>query len=286
MLPGARVQLSSGNRVVQLVATNPDGAFAIPELPPGKYDVLVMLDGFKPQSESLIVTGRGRPALRITLSLAGFRQDVVVGGVAEHVSSAASENADAVAVTQSTLALLPIFDDDAVATLSRFLDVGSRSGGGATLVVNGMQVNSLTVGTSAIDQIRINADPYSALFSRPGRGRIEIVTRPGSAAYHGDFSGIFRDAALNARNPFAQVRPSEQRRIGDGFVGGPVGNGRSTSFMLSLKADNESHQAVVFALQPEGGTTRQRVAALSASADVDRPDASDGAIDHHAPPFV
>ena len=37
-----------------------------------------------------------------------------------------------------------------------------------------------------MQQIRINQDPYSAEYSRPGRGRIEILTKPGRQQYHGD----------------------------------------------------------------------------------------------------
>jgi hypothetical protein len=258
VLPSARVQLSQAGRVVQLVTTDANGAFAV-TVPPGQYNLLVMLDGFRPQASTVDVTPRPLKPLKITLPLAAVNQEVMVTGAATEVAMAAASNADAVALTQETLSLLPIFDDDAVRTLSRFLDVGSIGGGGATILVNGMEVNGLNVGTSAIEQIKINSDPYSAVYSRPGRGRIDIVTKPGSQAYHGDVSAIFRDASLNARNAFADVKPPEQRRIGDGFLGGPVGSGQNTSFMLSVKDDTEAREAVVFALQPQG-TLRENVA--------------------------
>ncbi len=63
---------------------------------------------------------------------------------------------------------------------------------------------------------------------------------------------IVRDSALNSRNAFASVRPPELRRIGDGFLAGPVGHGGTTSFMMSVKADSEDRQAIVFALGPQG----------------------------------
>jgi len=258
VLPSAQVQLSQGGRVVELVTTDAKGAFAL-TAPPGQYNLLVMLEGFRPQATVVdVASARAPRPLKITLPLAAVRQEVLVTGAAAEVALTAASNADAVAITQETLALLPIFDDDAVRTLSRFLDVGAVGGGGATILVNGMEVNGLNVGTSAIEQIKINSDPYSAVFSRPGRGRIDIVTKPGSQAYHGDFNAIFRDASLNAKNVFAVVKPPEQRRIGDGFLGGPVGSGEGTSFMLSVKDDTEQREAVVFALQPQG-TLRENV---------------------------
>ena len=105
-----------------------------------------------------------------------------------------------------------------IATISRFLDTGSLGNGGVTVVVNGMEVNALNVSASAVQQIRINQDPYSAEYSRPGRGRIEILTKPGTPEYHGDVNLIFRDARLNARNAFATTKPPEQRRIVEGVL--------------------------------------------------------------------
>src|SRR5207253_282875 len=96
----------------------------------------------------------------------------------------AASNSDALTLNQDMLDSLPVFDQNAIATLSRFLDTGSIGTGGVTIVVNGMEVNSLNVSASAVQQIKINQDPYSAEYSRPGRGRIEILTKPGGQAYH------------------------------------------------------------------------------------------------------
>src|SRR5207342_952686 len=116
---------------------------------------------------------------------------------------------------------LPVFDQDYVSALSRFLDAGSLGTNGVTLLVNGVEVNSLGVSASAIQRIQINQDPYSAEFFRPGRGRIEVITKPGTDGYHGTLNLTFRDARLNARNPFSPVQTPEQRRIVEGSFGGP-----------------------------------------------------------------
>ena len=55
-----------------------------------------------------------------------------------------------------------------MATLSRFLDAGSLGGGGRRIVVNGMEVSALRVSSSAIQQIKINQDPYSAEYVAAG----------------------------------------------------------------------------------------------------------------------
>src|ERR1019366_2033508 len=119
-------------------------------------------------------------------------------------------------------------------------------------VVNGMEVSALRVSASAVQQIRINQDPYSAEYSRPGRGRVEILTKPGGQEYHGDLNAIVRDARLNARNPFATTKPPEERRIAEGFFGGPLGSSGKTSFMLSANDEARDQQAFIHAIGLNG----------------------------------
>src|SRR5207237_7893548 len=102
-------------------------------------------------------------------------------------------------VAPSMCGALPVFDNDFVATMSQFLDAGSIGNGGVTIVVNGMEVSALNVSASAMAQIRINQDPYSAEYSRPGRGRVEILTRPGGQTYPAEDTMTSRTARLHAR---------------------------------------------------------------------------------------
>ena len=88
----------------------------------------------------------------------------------DQVGISATGNADAVSIGQDILGSLPMLDQNYVATLSRFLDVGAIGTGGPTIVVNGMEVSSLNVTPSAVQQIKINQDPYSAEYSRPDHG--------------------------------------------------------------------------------------------------------------------
>jgi hypothetical protein len=119
-----------------------------------------------------------------------------------------------------------------------------------------------------IQEVRINQNPYSAEFARPGRGRIEVITKAGATEYHGEFGFIFRDSLLDARNAFALERPPEQRRIYEGVLTGPLGRGKKTSFFFSGNREEEDLQAVVFArtptqLVPENVATPQRQSEFS-----------------------
>jgi len=256
VLANATVELVSisgaTSSVAQSTTADGTGTFRFENVAPGQYELRATYEGFTPASTRLRVGPRPPGAQKLVLAIAGLKQEITVSNAAAEVEATASSNVDAVTVDQSMLESLPVFDHDYVATLSRFLDTGSLGNGGVTVVVNGMEVNALNVSASAVQQIRINQDPYSAEYSRPGRGRIEILTKPGTQEYHGDVNLIFRDAHLNGRNPFASVKPPEQRHIFEGFLGGPLGAGGKTAFMLSANDERNDQQAVVYAIGPAG----------------------------------
>src|SRR5580704_14345668 len=260
VLPDARVELRSAAGVtVVSTATNRTGAFRIDSVPPGRYEVLVTFPGFKPTGLRVTVGTRAPGALRVTMPLAAITQEVTVGRAASEINADTASNLDVATVDQETIANLPILDQDVLGTMARFLDASAIGESGTTLIVNGLEVNSLSVSASAIEQIKINQDPYSAEFARPGRGRIEVITKPGSQEYHGAANLFFRDSTLDARNAFAATRPPEQRRTVEGFVGGPVKQSAATFFALSLRDDADDRQAIVVAQDP-AGPIRQNVA--------------------------
>ena len=253
VLPSATIELvNAAGSIVQTATTGPAGGFRFERVAPGQYELRAGYTGFKPATTKVRVGARPPSSQRLVLDLAGLTQEITVSNAASDAGATAGNNDDAVSVDQSMLESLPVFDNDLVATMSKFLDSGSIGTGGVTIVVNGMEVNALNVSASAVSQIRINQDPYSAEYSRPGRGRVEILTKPGTQQYHGDVNLIVRDSGVNARNPFATTKPPEQRRIYEGFLGGPVGHSGKMSFMLSANDQILNQQAFIFAVGPTG----------------------------------
>lgn len=249
---GARVELSKSNVSQQSTTTDQSGSFQLKRVPQGTYQVEVSYRGFESASIDVVVDSQPLVPLRVVLAIASLRQETTITSTLGQISTEPSDNKDTVALTEQSLGNLPVFDQDYVGAMSRFLDPGSVGTGGATLIVNGMEVNNLGVSPSAIKEIKINQDPYSAEYARPGRGRIEVITKPGSPEYHGTFNFIFRDARMNARDPFALTRAPEQRRIYEGVFTGPVLHSKKTSFLISVSRKEEDLQSVVFAQGPLG----------------------------------
>jgi hypothetical protein len=253
VIPAAQVELTGATtgQAVGQTTTDQTGTFRFEHVPPGAYDLHVTFEGFEQNTAHVTVGTRAPGTLHIKLALAGVTQEVTVTNGGLQADTTASNNLNAIVIDQDAMADLPVFDQDYIGTMSRFLDSASIGTNGTTLIVNGLESNSLGISPSAIQQIKINQDPYSAEYSRPGRGRIEVITKSGADAFHGTGNIIVRDSALNAREPFATTKPHEQRRIFEGYLGGPIGDGKRSSFVLSLDHDEEDQDSFIFAIGPD-----------------------------------
>jgi len=249
---GAHVQLLSAGAARQSTITSESGEFKFTAVSFGAYQVQAEFDGFEPVSIDIKLNSRTPAPIRIAMSVAALRQETTVNADDTTINKDTSDNQNAVAVNNQTLTNLPVFDQDVITTMSRFLDSGALATSGVTLVVDGIEVNDLGLSASAVKQIKINNDPYSPEYARPGRGRIEVTTDPGSLEYHGTFNFIFRDSIFNAREPFAIERPAEERRIYEGTLTGPVRHSKKTLFLISVDRDEEDAQSIVFAAGPAG----------------------------------
>ena len=231
--------------------TDSKGSYSFVGVPSGNFSLIVpSYSGFASQIIPVRVA-TNLSGINITLTAQSVDQEIRVAPDST-LSTDSADNRDTVKVTGEQLRKLPVFDQDAIATLTPFLDASAGSSGGVTLIVDGVEMKSVGVSASAIQEVRINNDPYSAEFTRPGRGRIEITTKPGSPSFHGEANFILRDAIFNAKNYFSPERPPEARRIYEGHIGGPVGRGGHTSFIASASHREQDTAAVVNAIGPNG----------------------------------
>ncbi len=249
-IAGAEViLLTDKGALVGRTTTDNEGSFRFEEIAPGAYKLEVRAAGFRVTQVEAKLSSRGAERLRVVMPIAAKAEVVTVGesDTSLQVSTEASENQNANLVDRSTLDRVPIFDQDYISTLSRFLDDSAIGTSGVSLIVNGIEANGPGVPPSAIQEVRINQNPYSARFARPGRARLEIITKGGTPDYHGSVNFLFRDAIFDARNAYAAGKPPEQRQFYEGSLTGPVGRGKKTSFLLGLEWDKDDNQATVVA---------------------------------------
>jgi hypothetical protein len=239
--------LSTDEKQVAQTTTNPSGTFRFDRVAPGKYILDFQADGFRQIRVNINLTNQRQTPIRVTMQIAVLNENVTVdtGDSVPQVSTENSSNQNANSIDRNALDRVPVFDQDYITTMSRFLDDNATGTNGVTLVVNGIEANGPGVTPSAVQEVKINNNPYSARFSRPGRARLEIVTKSGTPAYHGSLNFLFRDSVFDATNAFANVKPPERRQYYEGSVTGPLGRSKRTSFLLALDEDLNDQQAVI-----------------------------------------
>jgi len=241
-----------GGRSPETKTANQRGEFHFTRIASGDYEIEVRKDGFKPAVTHFTVGAKSPSPLEIVLPIADVREEIAVADRPDQTNTDPDENLNVIKLNHETLSNLPVLGNDVIGSVANLLDAGSIGSDGPTIIVDGLETSRTKVPASTIQEVRINQNPYSAEFARLGRARIEVFTKPGSSQYHGEFNFLFRDHLLDARNAFALERPPEQRRFYEGNVSGPLGNGKTTSFLLSVNREEEDLQSVVFASTPAG----------------------------------
>src|SRR5712692_6921880 len=234
----------------QSTTSGATGEFYFHGVHAGSYELEVQHTGFKLYKTRLKVGHRDRAPLRIVLDIAELKETVTVDSSERRVNIDIAGNVDSFKLDPQLLEALPLLDQDIVGALSHLVDRASIGSQGIVLMVDGLPSSGVGVPASAIQEVRINQNPYSAEFARPGQGRIEIITKSGSSKYHGSFNFRLRDYQLDARNAFAEERPHEQHRLFDGYFSGPVV--KNTTFLISASRKEDDLQSVAFALGPLG----------------------------------
>jgi hypothetical protein len=260
IIPNAAVELQRRDgSVVSRATSDSAGHFRLPPEAAGDYLIEVALPGFEKLEKPVHAPAAG--PLTLTLAMASVATSVTVNAEDGVDVSSTESNSDAASLSSSDLKSLPILDGDVVSTLEAFLDTGAAGEGGATLVIDGVEMKTLGVSPSAIESMSINQDPYSARYRQPGRGQVEIVTKSTADRFHGSASFTYRNAVFNASNYFSPVKPPEARRYYEGFLTGPTRAFKDTAFLFSAQRIEKDWYQQVDALTPAGATIHENVAA-------------------------
>jgi len=242
VVPGATVQLL-GPSVSRSAKTDGQGRYTV-SLPPGKYSVRADAKGFVTFTQPILeVTAGQANALDIALQIASQAQEVQVSDqAAGQVSTDASANVGALVLKADDLESLPDDPDDLQSDLQAL--AGPAAGpNGAQFFVDGFSGGQLPP-KSSIREIRINSNPFSSEFDRPGFGRIEILTKPGSDSYHGSGFFNFGDKVFDSRNPFlTSAPPAYSSKFYSFNFGGPIN--KKSSFNMDFNRRDVTEQALI-----------------------------------------
>ena len=250
VIPGATISLTTTDGHTLATATSDaSGAFSVSNLPPGTYIVLANAKGFAPSASRAITLAAGQSRLfNISLRIAVEKQQVVVNEDTPTVSVDPTSNANSLVLKGKDLDALSDDPDELQNELNALAGPAAGPNGGQ-IYIDGFTAGQLPP-KSAIREIRINRNPFSAEYDKLGYGRIEILTKPGTNQLHGQFFVQGNPSQLNTGNPFDKNIPDYYTFQFNGTVSGRIS--KNASYFVTAQRRNIQDDAIVDAYRLAG----------------------------------
>ena len=231
--------------------------YSFPALQPGKYQVRVATKGFAvTEKRDLEVTAP--TVFDVQLQIQTEAQVLNVEADANTVSADPDANGGAIVLGQKELAALSDDPDELSQQLQAMAGPGAGPNG-AQIYIDGFTGGNLP-SKSSIREIRINSNPYSPVYDRPGFGRIEILTKPGMDSLHGQAFMQFNNQDLNSRSPLLQqsTRPPYKQEFFGLNLTGPIKKNKA-SFSFDGQRRNTTENAFIYATDLNSSLVPQTV---------------------------
>ena len=252
-IPEATVQIVNQETLVKREAkTDSAGAYTVPGLPPGRYQLIVEAQGFSRRSSQILSLAVGQAIVfNVQISVNTVSQDVSVSAGAPTTvdtgTASMSTTLNSSEVTgyglngRNFLSLSALSPGVSNQTGQDEAKVGvsgsakfSVNGGRVeynTFEVDGSDVLNTSINTSrgqgeplvvypsvdSIQDMKILTADYSALYGKSASGSVLVTTKSGTEKFHGVAYGFLRNEMFNARNYFDQPDAEPQ-----GFQGKPT----------------------------------------------------------------
>jgi len=242
LIPGAQITVETpAGAVVKSTRADAAGTYEVRGLAPGHYIVQVAFTGFAPfQSQDLLLEAGQIKRIDVKMAIEAAQQNVVVTDESPTVNIEAGGNSNSVVIKGKDLDALSD-DPDELSSELQALAGPSAGPNGGQIYIDGFTGGQLPP-KSAIREIRINQNPFSAEFDRLGYGRIEILTKPGTDKLHGQFFMMGNQKSFNTGNPFTKDVPSYDRLQYNATINGSLN--KKTSFFVSMEQRNNHDEQV------------------------------------------
>ena len=243
---GAKLTITNPGTGAERAAVSDDGGrYRVVALPPGRYKVSV--DGGANfavyENDAVVVTVGEDAVLDMRLELKGVSTTVTVTTETAAIETAKTEFSQTVGEQKIdnlpingrnyinfTLTDSQVTRDNAPntgAAPTSGLNISGQNGRSNIVNVDGADatdnaVNGVrsTVSQEAVQEFQIITNGYAAEYGRASGGVVNIITRSGANAFHGDVFGYLRNRSFQAVNPFSTVSNPAYTRVQAGTAFG------------------------------------------------------------------
>ncbi|HWQ31540.1 MAG TPA: TonB-dependent receptor [Blastocatellia bacterium] len=248
VIPGARLRLTNKTAgQARQVTADETGSFRFDSVPPGIYLLRIEAKNFVTAEREVSVRAGQSVSLKLSLSISAKAEEVTVSGSGrdEEESVSLERNADRLNFDDNLLRNLPAPGQNPLQIVAAFLSPAAQGGEGVSVSVEGVEAGGVDLPARSLRRLRVNRNPYSAEFRRPGRARIEALTDEGSfRRYHGSVGYYARNAVFDARNAFALTKPELDRRMFEMSLSGPLIGKRLAFFASGERLHNDESGVV------------------------------------------
>ena len=264
IIPQASVTITTqvGN-ISESTVSNGLGIYEARGLSPGYYIVTITAKGFSVFSKAVKILPSKVVRLNAELGIKATEEAVSVRANQKTTDIDTTPDTNASAIVLKGKALDSFSDDPDELKAELEVLAGSSAGpGGSQIYIDGFTGGQVPP-KSDIREVRINQNPFSAAFDRLGYGRIEILTKPGTAKLHGSIFSRGNYSAFNAQNPILNANlppgsaslqePSYYSYFLNGNIGGPLT--KSSSYFVSAFGRNVQNVNIVDAVDPASVTS-------------------------------
>ncbi len=200
VIPGAVVTLAPATGAALHSTVGNDGTYAVRGVAAGSYTMTVTSPGFANFVQQNVRVAAGQSLdVEAKMTIATETQVVQVTADSATLSVDPDNNASSTVIEGKDLDALSDDPDELEAELLALAGPSAGPNGGQ-IYIDGFTGGQLPP-KSSIREIRINQNPFSAEYDRPGFGRVEILTKPGTDKFHGNASLQGNTSAINTGNP-------------------------------------------------------------------------------------
>jgi hypothetical protein len=262
VMPGVSVTIrNTATGVARSVVTGSTGEYVAASLAPGHYQVVTHVDGFLDQTRDVDLGVAQTAVLNVRMSLGTLAENVTVTGASPLIETATVSVGQVMA--ERTVQEIPLNG-------RHFVDLGPLMPGGVTppqnaglsaplrgqgsfsffsagnretsvnFMLNGINLNDLSnsqvtfqPSINTVSEFKVDNSTFSAEYGRNSGAIVNVATRSGANALHGEAFEFYRDDRFDSRNYFNPEpnpkSPFNRKQFGAN-LGGPIVKNRTFYF--------------------------------------------------------